>query len=82
MHDAYDNDGCNTYGLTPAELLVLQAAARGYTSRETARCLHKGIDTVKTQRVSVLGKLGARNIAHAVCIAAEDGIVSAREPVA
>jgi DNA-binding NarL/FixJ family response regulator len=75
-------DAARALGLTPAELLVLQAAARGYTARETARFLHKGIDTVKTQRVSVLVKFGARNIAHAVCIASEHGLVSSAPPQA
>ncbi len=61
--------------LTPSELEVLCAAANGLTSSETAHSLVKGEATVKTQRRQILLKLGARNIAHAVCIATEDGIV-------
>jgi DNA-binding NarL/FixJ family response regulator len=61
--------------LTPSELDVLCAAANGLTAGETAHSLVKGEATVKTQRRQILLKLGARNIAHAVCIATEDGIV-------
>jgi DNA-binding CsgD family transcriptional regulator len=66
--------------LTPSELEVLCAAANGLTSSETAHSLVKGEATVKTQRRQILLKLGARNIAHAVCIATEDGIVRCAEP--
>jgi hypothetical protein len=40
----------------------------------------KGEATVKTQRRQILAKLGARNIAHAVCIATEDGLVRCADP--
>ena len=66
--------------LTPSELDVLCAAANGLTSGETAHSLVKGEATVKTQRRQILLKLGARNIAHAVCIATEDGLVRCSEP--
>jgi DNA-binding CsgD family transcriptional regulator len=66
--------------LTPSELDVLCAAANGLTSAETAVSLVKGEATVKTQRRQILLKLGARNIAHAVCIATEDGLVRCAEP--
>jgi DNA-binding CsgD family transcriptional regulator len=66
--------------LTPSELEVLCAAANGLTASETANSLVKGEATVKTQRRQILLKLGARNIAHAVCIATEDGIVRCSDP--
>jgi DNA-binding CsgD family transcriptional regulator len=66
--------------LTPSELDVLCAAANGLTSGETAHSLMKGEATVKTQRRQILAKLGARNIAHAVCIATEDGLVRCSDP--
>jgi DNA-binding CsgD family transcriptional regulator len=66
--------------LTPSELEVLCAAANGLTASETAHSLVKGEATVKTQRRQILLKLGARNIAHAVCIATEDGIVRCSDP--
>ena len=65
------------FGLTFTELGVLQAAAQGYTVPETARRLHKGAETVKTQRNKIILKIGARNMTHAVCIAAERGLVRA-----
>jgi DNA-binding CsgD family transcriptional regulator len=67
--------------LTPSELDVLCAAANGLTASETAHSLFKGEATVKTQRRQILVKLGARNIAHAVCIATEDGIVRCADSV-
>ena len=72
--DVHIVEGCASV-LTRSELEVLCAAANGLTSSETAHSLFKGEATVKTQRRQILAKLGARNIAHAVCIATEDGIV-------
>jgi DNA-binding CsgD family transcriptional regulator len=67
--------------LTRSELEVLCAAANGLTAIQTAHSLVKGEATVKTQRRQIMLKLGARNIAHAVCIATEDGIVRCADPV-
>jgi DNA-binding CsgD family transcriptional regulator len=74
---SYAGDVSLPFGLTQTELTVLQAAACGLTVPETARQLHKGAETVKTQRNKIILKIGARNMTHAVCIAAERGIVSA-----
>ena len=68
--------------LTRSELEVLCAAANGLTAAETAVSLVKGEATVKTQRRQILIKLSARNIAHAVCIATEDGLVRCAAPQA
>jgi DNA-binding CsgD family transcriptional regulator len=64
--------------LSPPELDVLAAAARGLTVSETAHELQKSPQTVKSQRNAVILKLGARNMTHAVCMAAERGLVGAR----
>jgi DNA-binding CsgD family transcriptional regulator len=68
-------DGLRETRLTPSELVVLCEAANGYTAAETARRLEKGTQTVKTQRCRILLKLRAANIAQAVCIATEQGIL-------
>ena len=52
--------------LTPTELDVLTDAANGLTRAESAAKRFKGSETVKTQRRSILLKLGARNMAQAV----------------
>lgn len=52
--------------LTAAELDVLTDAANGLTRAESAAKRFKGSETVKTQRRSILLKLGARNMAQAV----------------
>jgi DNA-binding CsgD family transcriptional regulator len=62
--------------LTRSELEVLCAAANGLTSLETSRVLHKGVETVKTQRHQILLKTGARNITQAVCIGTESGYLT------
>lgn len=54
--------------LSSAELDVLCDAANGLTRAESAAKRHKGTQTVKTQRRSIILKLGARNIAQAVAI--------------
>jgi DNA-binding CsgD family transcriptional regulator len=54
--------------LTSCEIDVLSDAAAGLTTFETARKRSKGVETVKTQRRSILLKLGAHNMTHAVGI--------------
>jgi DNA-binding CsgD family transcriptional regulator len=56
--------------LSPNEQAVLEDAGLGLTVEETARKRMKGVETVKTQRRSILLKLGARNMAHAVATVA------------
>jgi LuxR family maltose regulon positive regulatory protein len=57
--------------LSPSELGVLEDAAFGLTVQESAMRRVKSPETVKSQRKSMLAKLGARNMAHAVAIAAQ-----------
>ena len=52
--------------LTITEMEVLTDAANGLTRAESAVKRCKGSETVKTQRRSILLKLGARNMAQAV----------------
>jgi DNA-binding CsgD family transcriptional regulator len=54
------------HGLTTTEMEVLTDAANGLTRAESAAKRFKGSETVKTQRRSILLKLGARNMAQAV----------------
>jgi DNA-binding CsgD family transcriptional regulator len=56
----------DTAALSSSELDVLDDAANGLTAPETALRRGKGVETVKTQRRSILLKLGARNMPHAV----------------
>jgi DNA-binding CsgD family transcriptional regulator len=64
--------------LSPSELEVLEDAANGMTVPETAVRRWKGVETVKTQRRSILLKLGARNMAQAVAMTARDGLLEHR----
>ena len=54
--------------LSQSENDVLEDAAEGMTVLETARTRFKGTETVKTQRRSILLKLGARNMTQAVAM--------------
>jgi DNA-binding CsgD family transcriptional regulator len=54
--------------LTRTEMDVLTDAANGLTRAESAAKRFKGSETIKTQRRSILLKLGARNMAQAVCM--------------
>jgi DNA-binding CsgD family transcriptional regulator len=56
--------------LSPSELDVLRDAALGLTVIESAAGRLKSPETVKSQRKQVLLKLGARNMTHAVALAA------------
>jgi DNA-binding CsgD family transcriptional regulator len=55
--------------LTASEMDVLADAANGLTRGESAAKRCKGPETVKSQRRSILLKLGARNMAQAVAMA-------------
>jgi DNA-binding NarL/FixJ family response regulator len=58
----------HTADLSRSELDVLEDAANGLTTRQSARSRSKSPETVKSQRTSVLTKLGARNMVQAVAI--------------
>jgi DNA-binding CsgD family transcriptional regulator len=58
--------------LSPSEHRVLEDASNGMTVNETAANRSKSPETVKSQRRSILLKLGARNMAQAVGMMAPD----------
>jgi len=62
--------------LTPAQLETLRGAARGETTKETARRLGKSVWTVRSQKTQALRRLGARSTTHAVVRALLTGILS------
>jgi DNA-binding CsgD family transcriptional regulator len=68
----------DSHALSPSERDVLEDAALGLTVIETARKRMKGEETVKTQRRSILLKLGARNMAHAVATAMREHAFESR----
>jgi two-component system nitrate/nitrite response regulator NarL len=61
--------------LSEPELDVLRAAAKGLSAEETAARLVKSPHTIVAQRRALAAKLGARNVAHAVALAYERGIL-------
>jgi DNA-binding NarL/FixJ family response regulator len=61
--------------LSPRELEVLQAVARGATNREVAAKLHISETTVKTHLLHIYGKFGVNDRAAAVAVAYERGVL-------
>jgi len=61
--------------ITPALAAVLNGVARGETAAETARRLHVTPPTVAKQRRAAVARLGARNLASAIAIAYDRGIL-------
>jgi DNA-binding CsgD family transcriptional regulator len=61
--------------LSVPEIEVLSAAASGFSAEETAERLVKSRHTVIAQRRSLQAKLEARNLAHAVAIGYERGLL-------
>ncbi len=72
MPHSIDSARVVTAGLSRSELDVLEDAANGLTTRQSALGRCKSAETVKSQRTSVLAKLGARNMVQAVAIAVRE----------
>lgn len=66
--------------LTPRQLQVLQGLADGQTYDEIARGLYVSYATVKVHSGLLLGRLRARNAAHAVAIGYQAGLLQAGDP--
>lgn len=64
-----------SFGLSPRELQVVRAAARGRSNPEIAEELFLARGTVKAYMETALRKLGARNRVEAVMIAAQAGLL-------
>lgn len=62
--------------LTPRELEILEAIARGWTNTEICERLFVSMPTVKTHVSHVLAKTGSRDRVQAVLFAFRSGIVS------
>lgn len=64
--------------LTKIEAKINCFAAQGNTQAETAEELHRSIETIKTHSKSILKKLGAKSIQHAVAISVARGLVDVK----
>ncbi|MEO8692738.1 MAG: response regulator transcription factor [Acidimicrobiales bacterium] len=62
--------------LTAREMEVLTAMAEGLATKAIALRLDVALKTVENHKARVFGKLGARNHAHAVTLAIEQGLLS------
>jgi DNA-binding NarL/FixJ family response regulator len=65
--------------LTQAQHTVIAAAAAGESVEETAHRLCLSYDTIKSQRVRAVSRLGARSITHAVAICVAAGWITDRQ---
>ncbi|MBF6332014.1 response regulator [Nocardia transvalensis] len=66
-----------TDALTPREIEVLAAVARGLTNAAIGRALHIGESTVKTHLLKIFAKLGVDDRTRAVTLAWERGVLPA-----
>jgi DNA-binding NarL/FixJ family response regulator len=64
--------------LTPREMEVLKALARGLSNREIAQTLHMSVDTERTHMMNILNKLGVHSRLQALLFAARYGLVELR----
>ena len=62
--------------LIPQEIMVIRAAANGETHTQTAKKTYYSYRTVTYYRRSAFRKLNAKNMAHAVAICYQRGILS------
>jgi len=62
--------------LSEREQEVLSLIAAGYTNKEISSKLRITLETVKTHLHHILGRLGARNRAHAVHLGYERGLLA------
>ena len=66
----------NLTALTPRELEVLRALAKGLSNAQLAALLHLSEATVKTHITRILAKLNLRDRAQAVIAAYETGLIT------
>lgn len=62
--------------LSPREREILAHAAAGHSAPETARRVHRSVETVRRQRKSAMEKLGAHTVVQAVARAMNLGLLS------
>ncbi len=64
------------YAPTPRQLEVLEAASHGLTNEDIAAVLGVAPNTVMSHVHHVIGRLGAKNRTHAICIALREGLIN------
>lgn len=64
--------------LSPRQSEVLQHAANGLTIPETAHTMHLAVSTVHYHQQVILTALRARNMANAVLLACQAGVLDGR----
>jgi DNA-binding NarL/FixJ family response regulator len=61
--------------LSPRELQVLRLTAEGKSNKEVATLLSLEVHTVRSYRKTMMGKLGASNVAELIQVAAAAGLI-------
>jgi DNA-binding NarL/FixJ family response regulator len=62
-------------GLTPRQREILQLYANGLSTDEVAKRLQRSTETIRTHTKAALGRLGARDRAHAVAIGLRNSLI-------
>lgn len=69
----------DTPRLSRCEMRVLLYTALGLSTPETAEVLSRSPETIKSHRDSLMRKLGAKNMMHAIALSYEKGILKPTE---
>jgi DNA-binding CsgD family transcriptional regulator len=69
------NDNQETTKISEREREMLQLAAQGLNTKESAEKMGIGIDTIESHRRNIFKKLGAKNITEAVSMGLRMGII-------
>lgn len=67
---------CHCTMLSPREVQIMELLSRGLTVKEIGESLSISYNTADTHRKRIIGKLGARNVTHAVRLAILNGLLS------
>jgi DNA-binding CsgD family transcriptional regulator len=76
------DEECAPADVTPAEVRVLTAIARGHTAKEVAHRIGISPHTAREHVKSLRRKLGAKTAAHAVAIALVEGVIGPEDVAA
>lgn len=69
-------DGTDTYNLTPKELEIIKFVHEGLSSKEIAQLTNRSIETINSQRKSILAKTQCKSLTEVVVLAHQQGWIS------
>lgn len=67
------NEDLNVYNLSKKEMEIISFVAQGLSSKEIASLTNRSVETVNSQRKSILNKTGLKSMMEVVILAKENG---------